>query len=161
MSTFRKFAQRFGRDSAAMRDGKWFAVADLDTLRVKVRSEDAPDVRDYIASQVRTQRKVLVKFKGVLPAKLNDANEIDLCVDKLLVDWEHMEDEKGGAVAYSKEMARHYLTKYPEFREEVLSIARDKSNYGEAADDAEDLEEVVGNSETSSLGDSDTKKDQH
>ncbi len=144
MSTFEKFQRKFGRDEKSKKDGRWLKIPDLEGLEVLVRPESANDIRDYVAAQVRSQRKLLVKYKGVLPAAMADRNELELCLDKILIGWRGMKNEQDEEVPFNRENAKHYLTKYPEFLEEVMSLSRDGENFG--ITDPETIDEMVGNS---------------
>ena len=61
----------------------------------------------------------------------------------VLRDWEGIEDDDGNPLPYTPEQGLEAFEKYPEFLDDVLSVAGDVQNFKDAG-----VEEATGNSST-------------
>jgi hypothetical protein len=126
----------------AEEDGAW--VEFRAGVKVKIRSENSSEVREYLTKLTKTQRNILKANGWVLPPKLQDRNDVLACKNAIVTDWEGVTDREGNPVPYSPDNVERILTALPRLREEILFIAKTDETYKAAKED------MLGNSAASS-----------
>jgi hypothetical protein len=111
----------------------------------KIRADTSDRVRQYINKQMRAQRQQVIAGGGLLPPKLQDANEIALCRDVLVTNFRKVRGQDGADVAYSKAAVEKILTDLPRLRADILMASRTEETYR-----AQVVEAMSGNSESMS-----------
>lgn len=106
-----------------------------------VRSENSTIVRNYVTRMVRRQRSVILREGGVLPAAMQDANDIDLCVDVLVTGWRKLRGADGTDIPYNKGVCRDLMVRLPALRREILMFARMEDTFRK-----QEVEAISGNS---------------
>jgi len=64
-----------------------------------------------------------------LPKDVSEKVSIESMADAVLIGWDGFSDEDGKPLPYSREEAIRVLTRYPEFRNEVVAAANNRSNF--------------------------------
>ena len=102
-------------------------------LEVLVASSNTREYQHELTRRSRFTRKELRQLRkdslAIDPAA-QEAINVSLCVDLLLLGWRHMEHQ-GEEVAYSKEKATELLTNVPRFLGGVSEIADDLALFEE------------------------------
>ena len=105
----------------------------IDHLEVLVASSDTREYRHELTRRTRFTRKELRALRKdslkVDPA-VQEAIQVSLCVQFLLLGWRHME-RAGQEVVYSKETAHKLLTEVPRFCDGISEIADDLPLFAE------------------------------
>ena len=132
-------------DKAKERDGAW--VRDVRPgLHLRITRMPNPAYNKLFGELIAPHR-VQFERDSLDDEVLRDV--ITQCLaETVLVDWEGLEDRDGEPVTYSVAKARKLMTELPDFRDDVLSLARNRDLFK-----AKEEDEDRGNSEQSSAGD--------
>ena len=115
-------AKMYTVDEEAALNGKWFTTEA--GMRVKVSKLNNPR---YKTEVVRLQKPHLARLRsGDIELAEQITNEaMSLAI---LIDWEN-EDEDGNQIPYTSELGLEALIGYPDFREDIASIAVTRTNF--------------------------------
>lgn len=126
-------------DAEKIEDGAWIGdIPEMGGLRLKVRGLQNAHFRRMQAKLLdavpRAQRQ-----GGRVDPDVMDRITAQCLAGTVLLDWEGLEDENGGALAYDKALAADLVTKpeFRRFREAVIyaaTIVGDADAEGEKAD---------------------------
>lgn len=117
-----KLYEQYETDQTAENDGAW--VEFRGGVKVKLRSENSEKAVDFAHKLAKKQRQLVVANGGLLPKKLQDANEVALCAQALIVDWQGVTDRDGKALPCTQDNVRKVMQELPAFRRDVLFAAR-------------------------------------
>ena len=111
-------------------EGKWFDLALIDGVRVKVARTGNPNYKKAFTRLYKPYVKTTMRGKNVAP-EIQERIQTDLLINTLLKDWSGMPGADGTEVPYSKELARELLTdpELKELREEILGFAEEFEAY--------------------------------
>ncbi len=113
-----KLDKLYAVDEDSFENGKWLVTRN--GLDVKVRSMNHPDFKKRV---VELQKPHL----AILTSKVDSTNLLEkitirAMAEKLLLDWKDEEE-------YSVEKGIQYLTRYPEFNEDISVLCSNMDNY--------------------------------
>lgn len=101
----------------------------------------------FVAATVRTNSKyqkaleaATKPYRGNISAMGNEGAEKlyrKVFIDTILKGWEHVQDEKGNEISFSKESAEALFIKYPRLYDKLQSEAGDIENFKEAQQEIE------------------------
>lgn len=128
------FSNLFATNEEEEQLGKWVKLGKGTEIRVRrASSKKSKKVRETLEAQF-----------GVGKVKLTDEAMDELNIEHLargiLADWKGVKDEEGKDVAFSVAAAVEAMTKYPDFKNLVVSVCADMDTYRIKAN-----EEVEGN----------------
>lgn len=124
----------YGTDTTAENDGAWIEMRG--GSQFCIRAEDSERVREWALRRAKSQRNHIIAHGGVLPPKLADKNDIDMCAEVIVVNWRAVQDAAGAEIPYSVDAARALFEQLPALRRDVLFVARTEETYRKQAVEA-------------------------
>jgi len=110
-------------DEAAAEDGKWMVTKE--GFDVKVAKLGNPK---FVAEVSRLQKPHLAVLRSSADSSvLVDRITVTAMARTILLDWKA--ESNGEDVPYTSELGEEYLTKYPDFKEDVSSLSSIRSNF--------------------------------
>ena len=125
----------YGTNKVLESEGVWITVDATTKLKVARAGNQAyfNALQDLVKKAGYSQFQI---SKGKIPNEVMADIVLQAIGQSVLVDWEGVEDE-GKAVKYSHDNAYALLKKYPDFADDVMSIANNVSNFQDAVEEAE------------------------
>ena len=126
----KKIKKSYGTDLEAEVEGKWFDLALIDGVRVKVARINNPNYKKAFTRLYKPYVKQTMRGANIDPA-IQERIQTDLLIDTLLKDWDGMPGDNGNPIKYSKELARVLLSdpELKELKEEILGFAEEFEAY--------------------------------
>lgn len=140
--------QEYETDRSAEEDGAWVELRA--GVKVKIRSETSSIVRDYATKLAKTQRNILKANGWVLPPKMSDRNDVLMCKNAIVTDWDGVSDREGNPLPFSPDNVERVMTDLPGFRNDILFVAKTDETYKSVKED------MLGNSSPRSKDSSNT-----
>ncbi len=117
----------YGTDLKAEVEGKWFPLAMIDGVEVKVARGGNPNYKKALRRLYKPFERQIRRNKPISPVE-EDRIQLELLVGTLLLDWRGMPSEvKGVEVPFSKEVARELLgdPELKELKDEVVGFSEE------------------------------------
>lgn len=114
-------------DTSAEQDGQW--VEFRGGMEVKVRSDQSDKVRDYTNKLMKKQRQAYIANGGLLPPKMQDTNDLLLCVHAIVADWRNVVGDDKKPLPCTSENLTNVLKKYPRFRQDIITASRTEETF--------------------------------
>lgn len=124
------FEKAYAVDQKAADEGKWLVTAE--GIPVKVAKVGNPNFKAEVA---RLQKPHLAVLRSsVDSSEIIDKITVRAMSKTILLDWKA--ESKGKKIPYTPELGFQYMTKFPDFREDisVLSISRENFKPEEVAE---------------------------
>lgn len=125
--------EAYALDEQAENDGRW--VEFRGGIRIKLRSDNSDIVRKFSNRRVKAQRQQIVANGGLLPPEQMDKNEIALCVEAVVVDWEKVYGLDGKLLPCTRENVQMLVTRLPALRREILFASRTEETFRPEVDE--------------------------
>lgn len=140
----------FRMDTKKENDGVWVqAGAGLELLVARIT---ATKYEEFIKAKAKPFGRMLRSHADLMSGELDDV--VKEGVSKfILLGWKNLQDDNGNDIVYSQAKALELLSAYPDLYRMVVDFASDAALFR-----AESKESALGNSETSSTGNSSTGK---
>jgi len=121
-----KIKKSYGTDLKLETEGKWFPLALMDGVHVKVARAGNPSYKKALKRLYKPYTQKLRKNQDI-SSEIEDRIQLDLIVQTLLKDWKGMPGEKGAEVKYSSDLARELLAdpELKELREEIIGFSEE------------------------------------
>ncbi len=119
--------EAYQTDEQAEEQGAWVEVRA--GVRLRIRSDNSLKARDWAMRRAKGQRQLLLANGHVLPPKLQDKNEIDMCTEVLITAWDGVTDRDGNLLAFSRDAAKQLMTDLPALRREILYASRTEETF--------------------------------
>lgn len=139
MIDLKKLKKSYGTDLKAELEGKWFPLALLDGVEVKVARAGNVKYKKALRRLYKPYTKTLRRGKD-LSQEVEERIQTDLIVETLLIDWRGMPGDDGGEAPFSKEIAKELICdpELKELRDEIISFSEEFEAF--QADQDEELE---------------------
>lgn len=121
-------------DDKAASDGAW--VEFRGDLKIKIRSSSCMKVREWATKRAKKYRQVIVANAGILPPHMEDASEIAMCAEVLVVDWSGATDAEGNPLEFSTESVLKLITDLPSLRADIIAASTTEDLYRDSNLDA-------------------------
>jgi hypothetical protein len=123
------FLNRYKTDKRAETEGVWVEIDTGVELKVaRVNNEKAREMR-------RKLEKPYASFR-VIPDSVNEDIFRKIVSNHVLLDWKGITDADGKEIKFSVEAAEKVLKDYPDFFNDVLSLAGARETFQDEATDA-------------------------
>lgn len=116
----------YSLDPKSETDGVWQTMRS--GARVKIRYENSFRVQEA-ARRLDRKYRALMMSEGGLPANIQAEREAALCASDIVADWEGVTDENDNPIPFSGENVLKVLTDLPEFRRDIVYMARLAENF--------------------------------
>lgn len=114
--------EAYATDPKAEAEGVWIEFRA--GAKLKVRSQSSLQAREWALRRAKGQRQLIMANGGALPPSLMDKNELDMCVEILVVDWQGVNNGDGHAIPFTRENLRKVLTDLPVLRRDVMFVSQ-------------------------------------
>lgn len=122
-------------DSDLENEGTWVEIRG--GAQVKIRADSSDIARDYANKLAKKQRNILAASNWVLPPKMQDRNEVLMCVHAYIVDWKNVTNRAGEVLPFNKTNIELICTDLRQFRHDVLYAARTDETFRAVREDLE------------------------
>lgn len=133
-----------------MENGAWQilrpAQGKIPAMRVKIRSVHSKTYRREDQKLDKKYRVQYIAGSGILDPETQDEKEVILVSRALLVDWENVAGDDGKPLAFTPQVVQQVLRDYPQFRRELMVLARMDENFRSKAQQDMEREEIAKNS---------------
>ena len=132
----KKIKKSYGINLKSETEGKWFELALIDGVKVKVARAGNPNYKKALKRLYKPYTQKLRKGQDIAQ-EIEDRIQIDLLIQTLLKDWSGMPGEKGAEIAYSEDLARELLTdpELKELKDEIIGFSEEFEKFQEAVDE--------------------------
>lgn len=159
-----KLSEEYASDEEGAKNGKWFTLRPAKgkplqpgetlkpgevpyspALRVCIRGGTSKPVRHEEQKLHKKLRPATIANGGYMDVETQDEFEIGLCFGAVVTGWEGVDDDNGNPVPYSRANVKELVTKFPQFRREILAWCRSEENFRPAESAKADLDKMAGN----------------
>jgi len=132
----KKIKKSYGINLESETEGKWFELALIDGVKVKVARAGNPNYKKALKRLYKPYSQKLRKGQDIAQ-EIEDRIQIDLLIQTLLKDWKGMPGEKGAEVAYSESLARELLAdpELKELKDEIIGFSEEFEAFQEEMDE--------------------------
>jgi hypothetical protein len=120
-------------DADAQNNGIWVSMR-ADT-EFRIRADASDKVKSWSLRRAKSQRQLIIANEGILPAHITEKNEVDLCVEAVIVDWKNVSGPDGTLIPYSAAAARKLMTDLPTLRRDILLVSGTEAAYRAEVDE--------------------------
>ena len=133
----KKIKAAYGIDPKSEVEGKWFPLAMIDGVKVKVARTSSPSYQKALEKKYKPFQKQMRKG-ATIAASIHEKISIELIAEELLKDWKGMPGQDGKEVSFSVDLAKELLSdpELKEIKNEISDFADEFEAFRTESDEA-------------------------